>query len=89
MVPTQPSDEEIARIAEEIYLRDVRPKVMPQHKGKFLVLDIESGDYAVDEDDYAAEQTLRKRRPHGAFFVFRVGYTSAYSFGARMMEDEP
>jgi hypothetical protein len=89
MVPTQRSDEEIARIAEEIYRRDVRPKVMPQHKGKFLVLDIESGDYAVDEDDYAAEQTLTARRPQGVFFVFRVGYTSAYSFGARLTEDEP
>src|SRR5262249_32903813 len=43
--------EEIARLAEEIYRRDIRDKVMPQHKGKFLTIDIKSGDYEIDEDD--------------------------------------
>ncbi|HLX62089.1 MAG TPA: hypothetical protein VKX17_12480 [Planctomycetota bacterium] len=45
------TQEEIERIGEEIYRRDIRPKVMPRHKGKFLFLDIESGDYEMDEDD--------------------------------------
>ena len=37
MPRTQHTQEEIARIAEEIYRREIRDKVMPQHKGKFLV----------------------------------------------------
>ena len=40
MPQTQHTQEEIARIAEEIYRRGIRDKVMPQHRGKFLTLDI-------------------------------------------------
>jgi hypothetical protein len=86
---TQYTEEAIARIAEEIYRRDIRPKVMPQHKGKFLALDIESGDYAIEEEDWRAGEAIRARRPEGIFFFFRIGYTSAYAIGAKMVEDEP
>src|SRR6266516_6369961 len=85
---TQYTTEEIARVAEEIYRRDIRPKVMPQHKGKFLILDIESGDYEIDEDDLTAEERLRARRPDGVFFGIRIGYTSAYTLAGTMVEDE-
>jgi hypothetical protein len=51
MLRTQYTQEEIARIAEEKYRREIRDKVMPQHRGKFLTLEIESGDYEIDEDD--------------------------------------
>jgi hypothetical protein len=88
MPRTQYSNEEIARIANEIYRRDIRPKVMPQHKGKFLILDIESGDYEIDEDDLTAEERLRARRPEGVFFGIRIGYTSAYTLAGTMVEDE-
>jgi hypothetical protein len=87
MPRTQYSNEEIARIANEIYRRDIRPKVMPQHKGKFLILDIESGDYEIDEDDLTAEERLRARRPDGPFFGIRIGYTSAYKLSGSMRED--
>jgi hypothetical protein len=77
MQQTQYTNEEIGRIGTEIYRREIRPKVMPQHKGKFLILDILSGDYEVDEDDSTAEEVLRARRPDGVFYGMRVGYTSA------------
>lgn len=83
----QYSPEEVAQLGNQIYHRDIRDKVMPQHKGKFLVLDIESGDYEMDEDDLSAEEILRARRPDGVFFGLRIGYTSAYTLGGRMMED--
>jgi len=51
MPQTQYTNEEIGRIGTEIYRRQIRPQVMPQYKGKFLILDIVSGDYEIDEDD--------------------------------------
>ena len=87
MPHTEYSREEIARLGNEIYRRDIRDKVMPQYKGKFLVLDIESGDYEIDDDDLSAEETLRTRRPDGVFFGLRIGYTSAYTLAGRMIED--
>jgi hypothetical protein len=76
-------------MADEIYRRDIRPKVMPHHKGKFLILDIESGDYEIDEDDLSAEEMLRARRPEGVFFGIRIGYKTAYNLGGTMQEDAP
>jgi hypothetical protein len=87
MTQTQLTNEEIARIAEEIYRRDIRPKVMPQHKGKFLVLDIVSGDYEIDADDWKAETTLRARRPNGVFSLRRIGYTTPYKLGGTLEEE--
>ncbi len=83
----QYTPEEVAQLGHQIYQRDIRDKVMPQHKGKFLVLDIESGDYEIDEDDLSAEEVLRARRPDGVFFGLRIGYTSAYTLAGRMVED--
>jgi hypothetical protein len=87
MPRTQHTDQEIARIAEEIYQRDICPKLMPQDKGKYLTLDIESGDYEVDDDDLSGEKRLRARRPDGVFFGFRIGYTTAYTLGGGLEED--
>ena len=81
------SREEIAQRGNDIYQRDIRATVMPQHKGKFLVLDIESGDYEMDDNDMSAEETLRARRPDGVLFGLRIGYTSAYTLAGRMVEE--
>ena len=85
---SQYTREEIGRIGEEVYRRDIRSQVLPEHKGKFLVLDIESGDYEIDSNDLSAEEILRARRPNGVLFGLRIGYTSAYTLAGRMVEDE-
>jgi hypothetical protein len=87
MPQTQYTNEEIARIAEEIYRRDIRPKVMPQHKGKFLVLDIKSGDYEIDADDWKAEAVMRARRPDGVLSLRRIGYTTPYKLGGTLCQE--
>lgn len=79
--------EEIGRRGEEIYHRDIRPHVLPQHKGEFLTLDIETGDYEVGTDDLQTTLRLRARRPDGILYGVRVGYTSSYSLAGRMVED--
>jgi hypothetical protein len=87
MPRTQYTPAEIARIAEEIYRREIRDKVMPQHKGRFLTLDIESGDYEIDDDDLTGEKKLRARHPDGVFFGFRIGYKEAYALSGGLEED--
>lgn len=87
MLGTVNANEEIARIGEEVYRREIRDKVMPQHKGRFLTLDIESGDFEIDDDDLTAEIQLRARRPEGVFYGRRIGYTTAYSLGGSLEEE--
>jgi hypothetical protein len=86
MSTTTRSQDEIAQIGQRLYEECIRPHVMPQHKCKFLVLDIDSGDYEIDEHDLAAEDRLRAHRPNGTLYGLRIGYKTAYSFGGGMDE---
>jgi hypothetical protein len=88
MTLTKHTPDEVARIAEEIYARDIRPKLGPQHKGTFLVLDINTGEYEIDNDDLRASEKLRARVPSGEYFGLRVGYTTSYTLSGTM-EEEP
>ncbi len=82
------SKEEFAALAKEIYYRDIRPRVINEHRGKFLVLDVESGDYEIAVDMLDAEDHLKVRRPQGRFYGIRIGFKAAYSFGGPMKPEE-
>ena len=81
--------EEIGRLGEEIYQCDIRSHVLPEHKGEFLTLDIETGDYEIGADDLQTVKSLRARRPDGVLYGLRIGYTSAYTLAGRLVEDNP
>lgn len=69
---------EFARRGEEIYVQRVSPQVAPEDEGKFVAIDIESGDFAVDPDDFEATEQLLKRRPNAQIWLHRVGHRTAY-----------
>jgi hypothetical protein len=81
--------EEIAARGEAIYRQQIRDKVEPQHVGKFLILDVETGDYEIDDDDMAASQRAHARHPDGAFYGMRVGYRSAGTLGGSFERSQP
>jgi len=76
-------DEEFARRGQEIYEREVRPSLQPGDEGKFVAIDIESGSYEMDHDDYAATERLLARRPEAQIWLTQVGQRAAYRLGAR------
>ena len=69
--------DEIAARGRAIYDQRIRDAVEPQHMGKFLIIDIETGDYELDEDEFAASRRAHARHPDGAFFGMRVGYQTS------------
>jgi hypothetical protein len=77
------SKEEIAQRGQAIYDEQLWQKVEAQKEniGKFLVVDIETGDYEVDEQEIPAFHRMRERHPDGAFFLIRIGYPTAYKMG--------
>ena len=81
--PTGPrySKEEFARRGEDLYEREVLPHVRPEHDGRFVLIDIESGDYEVDADEIAASDRLLQRRPEAQVWMRRVGSSYARRFG--------
>ncbi len=75
------SKEEFARRGQEIYDRDVRPHVKAEDEGKFAAIDIETGAYEMDEDDYTATERLLTRNPDAQIWLLRVGHRAAYRIG--------
>ena len=71
---------EVVARGKEIYREQIQEQVEPQEKGKFVAIDILSGDYEVDPEHIPAVQRIRKRRPDAELYVGRVGYPSAYQF---------
>jgi hypothetical protein len=83
------SREEFARRGRDIYERIVKPALCPEDDGKFVAIDIESGDYELDRNDYAATERLYSRRPDAQPWMERVGQPAAYRFGIRSVAEKP
>ena len=55
------SPEEFSGRGTEIYERDIRPALRAEDEDQFVAIDIESGSYEFDRDDYAASKRLLAR----------------------------
>ena len=58
--------------------RLVRPLLRPEDDGKFVAIDIDTGDYEIDEDDYTAVMRLRTRNPEAEIWLECAGQPTAY-----------
>jgi hypothetical protein len=75
------SKEEIARRGQEWYEREIREKVEAGNEGKILVIDIETGDYEIDDDQLAAAHRALAKHPGAALYGMRIGYPSLAKIG--------
>lgn len=66
------------RRAEEVYDRLIRPVLRPEDEGKYVAVAVESGDFEIDADDYAATGRLLARRPGARLWLMRTGPSAAY-----------
>ena len=72
------TSDEVAARGDAIYRDQILPEIEPPPKGTFVVIDIESGDYEIDERDLTATLKLLKRRPAAMTYAVRVGYRAPY-----------
>lgn len=63
------SVEETARLGEEIYEREIRAKAKAEHEGEFLVVDVTTGSYEVDESDVATSDRAPVRNPDALLYL--------------------
>ena len=82
------SPEEVEARGEAIYEKEIRPKVERDHKGKFVVIDIETHDYEMDDDDLRATKRMMAKRPDAVLYGVRVGHPTAYSLGGHFTVEE-
>ena len=77
------SKEEFARRGDTTYERAVRPNLSSEDSGKFVAIDIDTGDYEIDTDELTAGDRLRARLPEAQIWMVRVGSRAVHRFGGR------
>ena len=75
--------ESVRSRAWAIYNADIKHLVEPEHNGKYLVLNVETGDYEIDARLGQASVRMRERLriPKGGqppTFAFRIGYPTTF-----------
>ncbi len=65
---------EIAARGREIYDTTLRSKLEPENTGKFLIIDVETGEYELDADGEAASLRAFKKKPEGVRYGMRIGH---------------
>lgn len=83
MPHTRYSSSEIAERGQALYDRAIRDKLDASVRGKFLALNIDTGEYEIDADERAALKRARAKHPDAALYLLRIGYPTAYRLGRR------
>ena len=79
---------ELSARGEKIYREQIKSRLSPSEKGKFVIIDIASGDYEIAEEILTASERLRKRRPDAVSYGVKVGYKAALHFGSQTLDDD-
>ena len=69
--------DELARLGSEVYDRKIRPTLRPEDDLKYVAIDVETGEFEIDPDDYTAVMRLRTRLPEADIWLERVGWPAA------------
>jgi len=78
-----PTDREgFAQRGQDYYETFLRAKLEPAHRGEFLYLDVETGEYELDADEVVAMERATANHPDSVFYILRVGYPASVYIGA-------
>lgn len=81
------SSEEVAKRADRLYESRIRQEVeIEENIGKMVIIDIETGNYRVDENGLRAADYLSEKHPNARLFGIKIGYNVAATFGGGVME---
>ncbi len=78
---TQLSPSDIARRGETLYDQSLKQQVEPQYIGKYLVIDVETGDYEIGTDYILPTERLLAKRPDAPLYALRIGYRAVGRIG--------
>ena len=76
------SDPEIQK-AEELYSARLRSLLEPACKGKYVAIDVVSGDYFVGDEILDAFQKASQKHPNRTFVFKHIGYPATRFIGSR------
>lgn len=74
------TNEEIARRGEETYTASLRHQLEGSYQDKILIIDIETGEYEIDDDALTASKRALAKHPGAAIYGLRIGARFMYEF---------
>ena len=74
---------------QSIYDEKIRHKVEETERGKFVVIDVFSGDYEMDDRHADASRRLVARHAGAITCTIRIGFRNTYKFGFRSRYRKP
>jgi len=80
---SHPSAEEIVRRGEELYDRQIRAFVEPANTGKYIAINIASGEYEIGHDYMVLSREMQARQPEAELCVLRIGFPALGRIGGR------
>jgi len=81
--------EELAERGQKLYESGIRQQVETGNDGKIVAIDIETGEFEVDENVVSATNRLFARLPEAQPWIIRIGHRAVYHFGARSLKQNP
>ena len=77
------TSQEVVQRGMELYEQKIKARVEDGNRGKFLVINTETGEYEMDADDVLAAKRARLRFSDAPLFSMRVGHAAAYRIGSQ------
>ncbi len=68
------SSEEIVERGKALYEQQIRERVEAENQGRFLVINVETGEFVIDDDHLTASDRAAERYPGAPFYTVRIGY---------------
>jgi len=79
------SPDDIARLGDSLYDREIAPRVKPEDAASFIAIDVDSGAYEIAPDELSAIDRLRARKPDAQLWLRRVDAPYTHRFrGSRL-----
>jgi hypothetical protein len=74
---TRRSGDEVARLGTEMYATRVKPLLRQEDENKYVVVDVDTGDFEVDDLMGPALDRMLARRPDAELWLERAGSPAA------------
>ncbi len=76
------STEKMSKLAWERY-SEIKDELEPAYKGKYMMIEVESGDYFIGDTDMEAYLKAKEKHPDKVFHLIRIGYAAAHKLKRR------
>lgn len=74
---------EIVSRAEALYENRIRAQVEARNRGRYIAIDVDSGDYEIGEDRLTLSKLLRAKKPDALISILRIGFPVVGRIGSR------